>query len=80
MVPGAERIDTVVDLNPRKNGMFIPCTGQRIVGPVSLMEYQPDTVILLNPAYQNEVRQSLAEVAPGAKMWMNTDGMPSEVN
>ena len=80
MVPGAERIDTVVDLNPRKNGTFIPCTGQRIVGPVRLIEDQPDTVILLNPAYQNEVRQSLAEVAPGAKMWMNAGGMPAAVN
>jgi hypothetical protein len=80
MVPGAECIDTVVDLNPRKHGMFVPCTGQRIVGPVSLMEYQPDTVILLNPAYQAEVSQALADVAPGAKMWMNAGGTPAAVN
>jgi len=33
LVPAGAKIDVVVDLNPRKQGMYIPGTGQRVVCP-----------------------------------------------
>jgi FlaA1/EpsC-like NDP-sugar epimerase len=51
------RIEYAVDINPRKQGMYVPGTGQKIVKPRFLSDYQPDYVILANPAYENEIRQ-----------------------
>ncbi len=52
-----DEIKYVVDINPRKQGMFIPGTGQRIVSPEFLCEYRPDLIIVMNPIYVNEVSQ-----------------------
>jgi len=50
-------IEYIVDLNPRKQGMYVPGTGQKIVPPEFLPEYQPDTVIVMNPIYESEIRE-----------------------
>jgi hypothetical protein len=51
------RIEYAVDINPRKQGMYVPGTGQEIVEPRFLLDHQPDYIILANPAYENEIRQ-----------------------
>ena len=50
-------IQYVVDLNPRKHGMYIAGTGQQIVPPEFLRHYQPDLIIVMNPIYEAEIRQ-----------------------
>lgn len=55
-------IDYAVDINPRKQGMFVSGTGQRIVPPEFLVSYRPEVVILMNPVYQEEIGQSLDEM------------------
>jgi SAM-dependent methyltransferase len=54
-----EQINSVVDINPHKHGKFIPGAGHPVVGPESLLHDPPDTVILMNPVYVNEVRAQL---------------------
>lgn len=49
----------VVDVNPRKTGMFVAGTGQEIVMPDFLSDYRPDVVLVMNPLYVQEIRQSL---------------------
>lgn len=56
---GTNTIDYIVDLNPRKHGMYTVGSGQRIVPPDFLADYQPDAVIIMNPLYQEEIRQSV---------------------
>jgi len=51
------QIEYVVDINPRKQGMYIPGTGQKIVPPEFLRDYQPDIIIVMNPIYKSEIRQ-----------------------
>jgi hypothetical protein len=46
----------VVDINPRKHGMYVPGSGQQIVPPEFLKEYRPDAVIVMNSIYRNEIR------------------------
>lgn len=48
-------IDYVVDINPNRQGYFMPGTGQQIVGPEFLADYRPDTVIVMNPIYRSEI-------------------------
>lgn len=49
----------VVDINPRKEGRFIPGTAQRIVSPDFLRDYAPDLVIVMNHAYTSEIRSHI---------------------
>jgi SAM-dependent methyltransferase len=54
-----EQIVYAVDINPHKHGRFLAGTGQEIVPPGFLREYQPDVVIVMNPVYQQEIEESI---------------------
>jgi SAM-dependent methyltransferase len=60
LLAGGQEVDCVVDINPRKQGSFLPGTGQRIVAPEALRERPPDLVIVMNPIYEAEIREQLA--------------------
>jgi len=53
------QIDYVVDINQFLHGKFIPGVGKEIKEPDFLREYMPDTVIIMNPIYRNEIKQML---------------------
>jgi len=52
-----DQIKYVVDINPRKQGMYMAGTGQQIVSPEFLRDYQLDVVIVINPLYESEIQQ-----------------------
>lgn len=54
-------IECAVDINPHKHNTFLAGTGHPIVGPDVLTDLTPDTVIIMNPVYHNEIKQSLNE-------------------
>jgi SAM-dependent methyltransferase len=56
---GGDFIHYAVDINPRKEGKYISGSGQKIIVPEFLVDYQPHVVVLLNPNYQAEVRSKL---------------------
>ena len=56
---GADRVEQVVDINPHKQGMHVPGTGQQIVAPAALRVRPPDLVVLMNPVYRQEVGAEL---------------------
>jgi SAM-dependent methyltransferase len=55
ILQATDQIPYAVDINPRKQGKYIPGTGQRIVSPEFLKEYRPDVVIVMNPLYESEI-------------------------
>jgi SAM-dependent methyltransferase len=55
-------IEYAVDINPYRQGYFMPTTGQRIVAPAYLQEHRPDCVIIMNPVYRAEIERSLGEM------------------
>jgi 2-polyprenyl-3-methyl-5-hydroxy-6-metoxy-1,4-benzoquinol methylase len=61
-------IDWVVDINPRKQGHFVPLMGQRIVRPDFLLKDPPDLVILMNPEYKREVRSLIDDMGIGCQV------------
>ena len=67
-VDGAQAIGAVVDLNPRKQGMCVPGTGQRISAPVELTRKPAEVAIVLNPAYVREVGAMLEQLHVPAEM------------
>ena len=52
----------VVDINPRKQGMYVGGTGQEIVPPEFLREYQPDVLIIMNVIYDEEIQQQVRAI------------------
>jgi hypothetical protein len=52
-------IDYAVDLNPNRAGTFIAGTGQQIVAPAFLKDYQPDAIIVMSPIYLPEITAEL---------------------
>ena len=51
-----------VDINPHKHGKFMAGTGQEIVAPEFLVDYDPDLVIVMNPVYTDEIRSELGRL------------------
>ncbi|MFV9646748.1 MAG: hypothetical protein ACNYWU_13070, partial [Desulfobacterales bacterium] len=54
-----DAIEYVVDINPYRYGSYMAGTGQEIVAPEFLQEYNPDMVIIMNPIYYDEIKQDL---------------------
>jgi SAM-dependent methyltransferase len=58
--PESNLIDCLVDLNPNKQGKFVPGTGHPIVGVEMLAKRGVRTAILMNPNYREENEALLA--------------------
>ncbi|HYA29898.1 MAG TPA: class I SAM-dependent methyltransferase [Acidobacteriota bacterium] len=61
--PGRELIDCIVDLNPSKQGHYLPGTGHPIVGHRDLKTRNIAYAILMNPNYREENLALLQEAA-----------------
>lgn len=59
----ADELRYVVDINPYRQGMFMPGTGHEIVGPEQLAQYRPDVVIVMNPIYLDEISATLRSMS-----------------
>ena len=58
--PDCRRIDCVVDINPSKQGKFLPGTGHPIVDVRSLRPRGVTAAVLMNPNYRDECLSLLA--------------------
>jgi SAM-dependent methyltransferase len=57
-----DTVEYAVDINPYKQGRFLPGAGQEIVAPSFLKDYGPDLVVIMNPIYLDEIRSDLAKL------------------
>jgi SAM-dependent methyltransferase len=55
-------IEYVVDINPYRQGKFMPGTGHPIVAPQFLVDYRPDYVIIMNAVYTREIGDNLRKL------------------
>jgi len=63
-----DAIEYVVDINPYKQGEYVPGTGQKVVAPEFLREYRPEAVVVMNPIYCNEIRRCLETLGIEAEL------------
>lgn len=56
------QVDYIVDINPHKQGRFVAGSGQQIISPEFLKEYQPAIVLVMNPIYQQEIQHTLNDM------------------
>jgi SAM-dependent methyltransferase len=64
----SDRLEYVVDINPRKWGTYLPGTGQEIVAPKRLLDIKPDIILVMNPQYFSEVDEAVKEMGSPTKL------------
>ena len=64
----ARAIETVVDINPRKQGLHVAITGQRVVAPDALSGIKPDVVFVMNALYAGEIAATLDSIGVAAEL------------
>ena len=74
-VPGA--IEHVVDINPYRQGHFLPGSGQRIVAPAELARIGPRTIIAMNPVYREEIAGELDRLGVTTELLTMSEGRPA---
>lgn len=55
-------IDYVIEINPDKQGRFVPGSAQQIMPLEFLAEYRPDKVIITNALYQEEMQEQARQL------------------
>jgi hypothetical protein len=63
-----EAVDFAVDINPTKHGFYMAGTGQQIVSPEFLAEYDPELVVVMNPIYIDEIQADLDRLGVTARL------------
>lgn len=67
-------VGSVVDINPHKQGTYLPGTGHEIVPPDALRAHSPDIVLIMNPIYDQEIRSDLQDLSVEPVVWhVDTD-------
>ncbi len=66
--PASRLIEHVVDINPHRQGHYMPGTGQRILSPSDLRAVAPAAVIVMNPIYRDEIAAELTRQGIAAKL------------
>lgn len=56
----------MVDINPHKQGRFLPGTGHVVVSPEQLRDQPSETVIAMNPVYCAEIETRLRTAGVGS--------------
>ena len=58
----------LIDVNPGKQGRYVPGTGQQVVGPEALAETGVDLVVIMNPNYRSEIETTLRNQSVAAQV------------
>jgi len=57
--PDCELVDCLIDINPAKQGKFVPGTGHPIVGPSDARARSCAAILIMNPNYADEIRNEV---------------------
>ncbi len=55
-------MDAAIDLNPAKQGCFMPVSATPIVSPEAALERGVRSIVVMNPNYLGEIRTRLKEM------------------
>src|SRR5690606_27278766 len=72
--PDNRLIDHVVDVNPEKQGHFLPGSGLRVVSPEDSAKRKPETIFIMNANYLKEITATARQVGLYARLVPIDDG------
>lgn len=68
-----EATECVVDINPRRQGKYMPGLGMPIVAPTHLISHPPEIVIVMNSIYREEITATLAAMDLAPEVYVTDD-------
>lgn len=66
--PTGAHIDHAIDINPKKQGHFLPVSGLPVISPVTSSSRRPTTIFVMNPVYLDEIKQTAATAGISAQL------------
>jgi SAM-dependent methyltransferase len=66
--PDCRIIDHVVDVNPRKQGRYLPGSGLPVLSPEESSRRGPGTIYVMNPNYMDEIALMVRELGLATKL------------
>lgn len=60
--PKGELIDSLIDINPNKQGCYVAGTGHPIIGCHEILHRKPASIIVMNPNYTDEIKKIVAQL------------------
>jgi hypothetical protein len=63
-----QEVEVVVDINPHKQGKFLPATGHPVISPEQLKVYEPGVVVVMNSIYLAEVQEQFDRLGIAAEL------------
>jgi SAM-dependent methyltransferase len=66
-IENGERIHCVADVNPHKQGKYVAGTGQEVVSLEEIARLRPDTILVMNPIYKDEIWAKMSELGVDAE-------------
>ena len=75
----ADEVNAVIDINPHKQGTYLPGTGHEISPPEALAADPPDVVLVMNPIYHDEIQSDLQEMGLSPALW-HVDADPTRLS
>lgn len=61
-VDDIQSIPWIVDINPRKEGLFVPCSGQQVISSNGLISRPVENIFLMNRIYYSEVENLVRKI------------------
>lgn len=74
-IGAAHSVCAIVDINPHRSGRYMPGIPVPIIGPAALRESRPDTIVVMNAIYTEEIRADLSELGL-APMLLSAQSVP----
>ena len=65
-----EMIPFVVDINVKRHGKYIPGSGQQIVNPEFIIDYQAKLIVITNPTYAEEIKEQVWAMGLNPEFWI----------
>jgi hypothetical protein len=62
-------LEYVIDVNPGRQGRFLPRTAREIVAPERLVAQAVDVLLVSNPTYAAEIETSARELGFRGEVW-----------
>jgi 2-polyprenyl-3-methyl-5-hydroxy-6-metoxy-1,4-benzoquinol methylase len=60
----------IIDINKNRQNKFLPGSGQKIVSPETIVDYNPDLVIITNPTYAEEIQKQISNYGLDPEIWI----------
>jgi hypothetical protein len=71
LYPEAARlVPTIVDINRKRQGLYLPRTAHQVGAPEQLADLQPDTILITNPTYEAEIVAQTRELGLNSDFWV----------